>query len=591
MPSQNSIQRKLLITFIVAAGIPIVVLSGSLVSGLYEIEAMIGAITCLIGGTGLGFFFGRSWINQTCAINDALFKLIEGDFEARTHLITNDELGRAANSLNTIGDRMQTLVRSNNGQKEIQVSIEKLVCEMKGIAAGDLTITTEVKADVTGSIADSVNHMTAQLRSIVQQVQSAAREVTSSSTEIRKFSTAMSNDSDVQASRIGDASSQLMNMTESFQTVASMTQESVMVAVEARQTATNGLKAVSDTVDGMQRIRDQVQNTSKRIKRFGESSQEIGEIVQLISDIADRTSILALNASIQAATAGDAGHGFAVVAEEIELLAERSTDATKQISKLIRAIQNETGEVITDMEEATREVVAGSKLAAQAGTTLFEIDSVSDQLVELIQASSTSALQQSENANRIASTMAEISSSTKQSAEKSREATQAVGMLANMVNQLRGSVSKFKVSDTPVTVIPTESNGSVPTKTMVSCPEIDASKQNDVPTKSKYSRSSNRTATSIFKSPTESPSSTIGNERKTLTTQKLENSTNQPAPSGSPKIRESQQSLDKNLLRQIKDTAKLIKQPDAAASSSPNVKEVSPKASVTVAPTNSAEKQ
>ena len=228
-----------------------------------------------------------------------------------------------------------------------------------------------------------------------------------------------------------------------------MTKESVEVAVEARQTASNGLKAVSDTVDGMQRIRDQVQSTSKRIKRLGESSQEIGEIVQLISDIADRTSILALNASIQAAMAGDAGQGFAVVAEEIECLSERSTDATKQISKLIRAIQNETSEVITDMEESTREVVAGSQLAAQAGETLFEIDSVSNQLVDLIQASSASALQQADTAEGVANSMAEISRSTKDSAEKSREATRSVGRLAGMVNQLRGSVSQFKVSDTP----------------------------------------------------------------------------------------------------------------------------------------------
>ena len=134
---------------------------------------------------------------------------------------------------------------------------------------------------------------------------------------------------------------------------------------------------MTNTVEGMDRIRDQVQATSKRIKRLGESSQEVGEIVQLISDIADRTSILALNASIQASTAGDAGQGFAVVAEEVERLAERSTDATKQISSLIKAIQTGTSEAIADMEEATREVVEGSQLATQAGQTLAEINEVS----------------------------------------------------------------------------------------------------------------------------------------------------------------------------------------------------------------------
>jgi hypothetical protein len=220
----------------------------------------------------------------------------------------------------------------------------------------------------------------------------------------------------------------------------------VKFAILARQTASNGIKAFAERFEGMLRIRNLVKSTSTRIKRLGESSQEIGEIVQMISDIADRTSILALNASIQASMAGDAGHGFAVVAEEIECLAERSTTATKEISKLIRAIQNETSEVISDMEESTREVVAGSQLANQAGETLFEIDSVSNQLVEMIQTSSESALQQAERVSEIANSMTDVSLSTKESADRSREATRSVSRLAAMVSQLRNSVSQFRVS-------------------------------------------------------------------------------------------------------------------------------------------------
>jgi methyl-accepting chemotaxis protein len=204
---------------------------------------------------------------------------------------------------------------------------------------------------------------------------------------------------------------------------------------------------VQDTIQGMNRIRDQVQDSAKRIKRLGESSQEIGEIVQLISDIADRTSILALNASIQAAMAGDAGQGFAVVAEEVERLAERSNEATKQIAALIKAIQGETSEAIAAMEESTREVVSGSTLAVQAGEALEEIDEVSSRLDELIHSISLATKQQARGAEALSRSMNEISGVTKQTAEGTKQAARAVGGMAALAEELRSSVSAFKLPE------------------------------------------------------------------------------------------------------------------------------------------------
>ncbi len=442
----TSIQQKLFLMLLLVAITPMTILIVALATGMSHDIAILSAIAAEVIGLLISRSLVKGVVQQAASINKTLISINEGDLEARAENITTDELGESAKALNTMCDNTLNLLQSNDERDQIQNSIEILIAEMKAIAAGDLTITTAVNQDVTGTIAASVNHMTQQLRSIVRQVQSAAEQVTTSSTRIQQASTEMSQDSDSQARRIKQASDQLIEMTNSFQSVAAMTEESVQVAVEARQTASNGLQAVADTVDGMNRIRNQVQSTSKRIKRLGESSQEIGEIVQLISDITDRTSILALNASIQASMAGEAGQGFAVVAEEIERLAERSAEAAKQISKLIRAIQNETSEVISDMEESTREVVAGSQLADQAGATLCEIDSVSNQLVELIQTSSASALKQAQTAKKIAGTMSEISDSTRESAEKSREATRSVGLLADMVGQLRDSVSRFKVN-------------------------------------------------------------------------------------------------------------------------------------------------
>jgi twitching motility protein PilJ len=209
--------------------------------------------------------------------------------------------------------------------------------------------------------------------------------------------------------------------------------------------ARQGADAVNNTIEGMNRIRDQVQETAKRIKRLGESSQQIGEIVQLIDDIADRTSILALNASIQAAMAGEAGRGFAVVAEEVERLAERSTNATKKIAGLVKAIQSETNEAVTAMEEGTREVVEGSKLANQAGQALSEIQNVSGRLAELIQSISQASRQQARVSESVAKSMTQISEVTQQTAAGNKQAAVSVNSLASLADELRSSVSTFRL--------------------------------------------------------------------------------------------------------------------------------------------------
>ncbi len=382
---------------------------------------------------------------QASSITDMLGSVGIGMFDARAEKITNDELGDVAEALNAMSETTLSLIESNEQRQGVQNSIEDLIGQMDQIASGNLGVSAEVKDDITGEIAGGVNHMTEQLRTIVQQVQNATYMVTSSADSIADQSSKLSQETDAQAKRIETTSSEVLQITGQFQEVAKKTEDSVQVAQKARETADRGYQAVSNTVEGMDRIREQVQATSKRIKRLGESSQEVGEIVQLISDIADRTSILALNASIQASMAGDAGQGFAVVAEEVERLAERSTDATKQISTLIKAIQTGTSEAIADMEEATREVVEGSQLASQAGQTLAEINEVSQQLESSIKQVSDSALEQAEAATRIASTMNTISSTTKESAEKSRSATEEVTSLATLANQLGDSVSRFRL--------------------------------------------------------------------------------------------------------------------------------------------------
>ena len=183
-------------------------------------------------------------------------------------------------------------------------------------------------------------------------------------------------------------------MAASVEEVSGNAERASDVARHSVEVAHKGGDAVRRTIDGMNTIRETIQETSKRIKRLGESSQEIGNIVELINDIAEQTNILALNASIQSSMAGEAGRGFAVVADEVQRLAERAANATKQIEVLVRTIQTDTNEAVVSMERSTTDVVGGALLAENAGAALEEIEQVSNQIAMLVQNISGSARQQ-----------------------------------------------------------------------------------------------------------------------------------------------------------------------------------------------------
>jgi methyl-accepting chemotaxis protein len=404
-----------------------------------------------VGGVALlvvlivAFWLSGGLTRQVDSIVTAFSQIGMGDFKARAKVVSHDELGAMAENLNAMLDNTLGLIQTRDERDQIQESIMKLLEEIGGVADGDLTKEAEVTADVTGAIADSFNHMIEQLRNIISNVQNATLQVSTSANQIHTTAEQLALGSESQASQILNTSAAVDEMAVSIQQVSENAGQSAKVAEQALANARQGAEAVQNTIQGMGRIRDQVQETSKRIKRLGESSQQIGEIVQLIDDIADRTSILALNASIQAAMAGEAGRGFAVVAEEVERLAERSTNATKKIANLVKTIQSETNEAVTAMEEGTREVVEGSKLANQAGQALTEIDKVSGRLAELIQSISLAANQQARASEGVAKAMTEISDVTQQTATGTKQAAASVSNLAVLADELRGSVSTFRL--------------------------------------------------------------------------------------------------------------------------------------------------
>ncbi len=327
-----------------------------------------------------------------------------------------------------------------------QAAILRLMNELQTVAEGDLTQEATVTEDITGAIADSVNYTVEELRSLVGNVQATATRVAQTTSAVESTSTELLAASTEQLREIRETGQSVLDMAQRINQVSGQAQESAQVARASLQAAESGLQAVEDAIGGMNAIRDQIQETSKRIKRLGESSQEIGEITELISDITEQTNVLALNAAIQAASAGEAGRGFSVVAEEVQRLAERSADATRQIAALVKAIQTDTQDAVAAMERSTQGVVEGAKLSDNAGNALTEIDRVSRRLAELIEQISSATSREAESANEVAGNIQHIFAVTEQTGEGTRSTAQQVRELSAMAEELRQSVARFKIA-------------------------------------------------------------------------------------------------------------------------------------------------
>lgn len=328
-----------------------------------------------------------------------------------------------------------------------QTAILRLLDELGDLADGDLTAEATVTEDFTGAIADSINFTIDQLRELVGTINATAVQVAAAAQETQSTAMHLAEASEHQAQEIAGASAAINEMAVSIDQVSANAAESSAVAERSVSIANKGNEVVHNTITGMDSIREQIQDTSKRIKRLGESSQEIGDIVSLINDIADQTNILALNAAIQASMAGDAGRGFAVVADEVQRLAERSSSATKQIEALVKTIQADTNEAVISMEQTTTKVVRGARLAQDAGVALEEIEKVSKSLAALIQNISNAARQQASSAGHISNTMNVIQEITSQTSAGTTATAQSIGNLAKMASEMRESVSGFTLPD------------------------------------------------------------------------------------------------------------------------------------------------
>ncbi len=361
-------------------------------------------------------------------------------------LFVHDQSQRAAmaEASKALAEREQAEAKRVNDAN--QAAILRLMNELQTVAEGDLTQQATVTEDITGAIADSVNYTVEELRTLVSQVTGTVGRVTDTTQQVEQTSTELLAASTEQLREIRDTGESVLQMATRINDVSAQAQQTAQVARQSLVAAESGLAAVQNTIGGMNSIRDQIQETSKRIKRLGESSQEIGEITELISDITEQTNVLALNAAIQAASAGEAGRGFSVVAEEVQRLAERSGDATRQIAALVKTIQTDTQDAVAAMERSTQGVVEGTKLSDAAGSALADIDRVSRQLSELIVHISGQASREAESANIVAANIQHIFAVTEQTGEGTRSTAQMVRELSKNAEELKASVARFKVA-------------------------------------------------------------------------------------------------------------------------------------------------
>jgi twitching motility protein PilJ len=373
-------------------------------------------------------------------------KFAAGEYNSRPHVDSDDDFGLIAENFVRSSERIHRAVLNHEAQENLQKSVTEFLTVVSQIGRGDLTLRGRVTSDGLGNVVDSVNFMLDNFCKVLERVRKAAVDVSSSANEILLSSEDMASGAVQQDQEITNTSSAVEQLTVSMKQVSNNAEASAEAARRALDAAEQGNRAVRDTLEGMQRIRASVQATAKKIKSLGDRSLEISEIINVINDITEQTNLLALNAAIEAARAGEAGRGFAVVADEVRKLAEHSRTATKDIAALIKAIQAETNEAVVVMEEGTKEVEVGARLADQAGKALEAISSVVRQSAELVQEISLASKQQVRGTEGVANAMQIISNITRQTSQGARQTARTVENMVKLSEQLNEALSQFRIS-------------------------------------------------------------------------------------------------------------------------------------------------
>jgi len=340
--------------------------------------------------------------------------------------------------------RTELTLKEKSNKKTVD-AIKLLQNEIAPIAKGDLTTNTTVAPGITEPIAEMINFTINSLRQLVRNIDSMAIHVSETAEETQSTAIKLARASDQQAQQLTSVAETVNKMSQSFDVVAKQSEESTQLSNKAVNMAEQGGLAVRNTIRGMHIIKEDIYDTSNRIKRLGESSQEIGAVVELINGIADQTNILALNAAIKASVAGEGGQSFTMVADEVQQLAERVTQATQKIESLVKSIQLDTSQAVVSMEQSIGNVINGTKLAEDAGDALLRIETVSAHLAEFINNVSAATLTLTETSTHTSQTMNAIKNLTDSNLINTKQTAALTAKLAELAQEQRAAIHGFKL--------------------------------------------------------------------------------------------------------------------------------------------------
>lgn len=415
--------------------------------------AFLTAIATAIGV----FLINRLLMQQIKSIIDDLqnqFESIyEGNFNVRAKVRSEDELGALTQRFNYISqviltatsEAQERAATTEKVREKLQRQVIRLLDDVEGASRGDLTVQAEVTADELGAVADAFNLTIQNLREIVLQVKNAAKQVNNNCKDSESFARNNSSDALRMAEELAVTLNSVQLMTESIERVAENAREAEEVAHTSSLTALKGGEAVERTVGGILQIRETVSETARKVKRLAEASQEISKIVAVISQIASRTNLLALNASIQAARAGEAGRGFAIVADEVRQLADRSAKSLKEIEQIVLQIQSETGSVMTAMEEGIQQVIDVTDKSEQSKRALEDIIEVSNRINTLVRSITADTVKQQENSGAVSNVMQSIELTAQETSQESQRVAGSLQTLVSISRDLLTSVERFRV--------------------------------------------------------------------------------------------------------------------------------------------------
>ena len=415
------------------------------------------------------FFAANAFVKPIKVLETAANKVSSGDTSVSIQNDSGDEVGSLSRSFNVMVENVRKSLdevhqksiiaenaaieaeqqrKQSNDQKEyLRDCVQAMLVDMDKFSNGDLTVRLQCEKhdELITKLFTGFNNTVLKIKDTISKVSEAVQAAASAANQISSSAEEMAAGAQEQSSQTAEVAAAVEQMTKTIVETTRNTENVSLASKQAGKTANEGGAVVNKTIEGMNRIEEVVRRSAETVQELGKSSDQIGDIAQVIDDIADQTNLLALNAAIEAARAGEQGRGFAVVADEVRKLAERTTKATKEIAEMIKRIQSDTYGAVDSMAKGKEEVEQGKQFALKAGDSLKEIINGANSVVDLVVQVAAASEEQSSTAEEISKNIEAINNVIHESAQGIQQIAMASEDLSKLTNNLQNIVSQFKI--------------------------------------------------------------------------------------------------------------------------------------------------